>query len=190
MDKVIITAAICGAEVTREHTPHVPISAIELAEEARRCMDAGASIIHLHVRKPDGSPTQEIKYFRETFIQIKDKCHELPIIQPSTGGAVGMSFDERVAPLGLEPEMASLDCGTVNFGDEIFVNDLPLVKKFAHEMKKKEILPELECFDLGHIHNAFILQKEGKLGDHLHFNFVLGLVGAMNGSGDSLFNTN
>ncbi|GAB4300883.1 MAG: 3-keto-5-aminohexanoate cleavage protein [Myxococcota bacterium] len=186
-NKLIITAAICGAETTRKETPHLPVTAKELGDEARRCLEAGASIIHLHVRKPDGTPTQELGFFRDAFIAIRDACLELPIIQPSTGGAVGMTFDERAQPLELCPEMATLDCGTVNFGDEIFVNDLPMMRAFADRMVKIGTIPELECFDLGHIHNAEILIKEGRLRGHCHFDLVLGVPGAMNGSADSLF---
>lgn len=185
MDKIIITAAICGAEVTREQSPYIPITAEELALEARRCVDAGASIIHLHVRKEDGSPTQKLEYFQKAFAAVKRACPTTPIVQPSTGGAVGMTFEERGEPLALMPETATLDCGTVNFGDEIFVNDLPMMRRFAKKMQECAILPELEVFDVGHIHNALLLKKEGLLG-HMHFDLVLGVQGAINGSWKSL----
>lgn len=186
MDKVIITAAICGAEVTREDTPYLPVTAKELAEESKRCLDAGAAVIHLHVRKDDGTPTQDKKYFRQSFNAISRLCPELPIIQPSTGGAAGMTIEERIHPLELLPEMATLDCGTVNFGDEIFINTLPMMRTFGEKMKSCLILPELECFEIGHIHNALILANEGILTGHLHFNFILGLRGAINASPESL----
>jgi len=187
MEKLIITAAICGAEVTREQSPYIPITAEELANEAKRCVDAGASIIHLHVRNDDGTPTQNIEVFRKAIEKIKEKCKDnLPIIQPSTGGAVGMTWEERIQPVNLNPEMATLDCGTTNFGNDIFVNDLPLMRKFATFMKEKNVLPELECFEIGHIYNALMLQKEGLLHKHLHFDFVLGVPGAAPASIDIL----
>jgi len=185
MDKIIITAAICGAEVTREQSPYIPITAEELALEAKRCVDAGASIIHLHVRRDDGSPTQKLEYFQKAFAAIKRVCPVLPIVQPSTGGAVGMTFEERGEPLALMPEMATLDCGTVNFGNEIFVNDLPMMRKFAKKMQENGVLPELEVFDVGHIHNAILLKKESLLG-RMHFDLVLGVQGAINASWQSL----
>ena len=90
-----------------------------------------------------------------------------------------MTWEERIQPLELNPEMVTLDCGTVNFGDEIFVNDLPLMRRFAEEMKARKILPELECFDAGNIYNALRLEREGLLPDHLHFDLVLGVPGAL-----------
>jgi 3-keto-5-aminohexanoate cleavage enzyme len=104
------------------------------------------------------------------------------IIQPSTGGAAGMSWKERIQPVQLEPEMATLDCGTTNFGNDVFVNDLPLMKNFAKEMKRLNILPELECFEPGHVYNALHLNKKDLLPQHLHFDFVLGVPGAMKAS--------
>ena len=133
MEKLIITAAICGAEVTKEDNPNLPLSALELAEAALEAEKAGASIIHLHVRDDAGQPTQNIEYFKRAF----DAMNEIgisAIIQPSTGGAAGMTWQERIQPVNLNPEMATLDCGTVNFGDGIFVNDLPLMRRFAKEM--------------------------------------------------------
>ena len=186
MSKVIITAAICGAEITRQQQPALPISPEELAAEAHRCVEAGASIIHLHVRKPDGSPTQDIDTFRPAFKAIKEACSPLPIIQPSTGGAVGMTWQERLQPIDLKPEMATLDCGTVNFGDEIFVNDLPLMRRFAAEMNAREILPELEVFDISHILSAHRLWDEALLSCHKHFDLVLGVPGALDASAASL----
>jgi 3-keto-5-aminohexanoate cleavage enzyme len=178
MNKLIITAAICGAEVTKQDNPNLPVTAEELANAAIEAEKAGASIIHLHVRDKDGNPTQSKEVFAEAINCMKEKGLKA-IIQPSTGGAAGMTWQERIQPIYLNPEMATLDCGTVNFGNEIFVNDLPLMRNFATEMRKLNILPELECFEPGHIYNALILKKEGLLHQHLHFDIVLGVPGAM-----------
>ena len=178
MEKLIITAAICGAEVTKADNPNLPLSALELAEAALEAEKAGAAIIHLHVRDEAGQPTQNIEYFKRAINAMKE-IGVTAIIQPSTGGASGMTWQERIQPVNLNPEMATLDCGTVNFGDGIFVNDLPLMRKFAKEMKERNILPELECFDAGNINNALQLKKEELLPDHLHFDLVLGVPGAL-----------
>lgn len=178
MDKLIITAAICGAEVTKKDNPNLPVTAEELAEEALKAQKAGASIIHLHVRDKNGNPTQEKAVFKKAIDKMKEAGVEA-IIQPSTGGAAGMTWQERIQPIYLEPEMATLDCGTTNFGDDIFVNDLPLMRNFAEEMEKLDVLPELECFEVGHIYNGLRLKKEGLLNKHLHFDLVLGVPGAM-----------
>lgn len=178
MEPVIITAAICGAEVTREDNPALPITAAELAAAAREAQDAGASIIHLHVRDQNGEPTQD----RQTFgaaISAMQAAGVTAVIQPSTGGAAGMSADERLQPVDLDPEMATLDCGTLNFGDTIFVNDLPLMRHFAGVMADRGIVPELECFEPGHVANAMQLHTEGLLPERLHFDLVLGVPGAM-----------
>ncbi len=178
MDKLIITAAICGAEVTKEDNPNLPITSEELAEEALKAEQAGASIIHLHVRDEDGNPTQSKEVFKKAIDKMEEKGVKA-IIQPSTGGAAGMTWQERIQPVYLKPEMATLDCGTTNFGDDIFVNDLPLMRSFADEMDKYDVLPELECFEVGHIYNGLRLKKEGLLKKHLHFDLVLGVPGAM-----------
>ena len=118
MEKLIITAAICGAEVTKEQNPAVPYTVEEIVREAKSAVDAGAAIVHLHVREDDGTPTQSKARFKECIDAIYEACPDVIII-PSTGGAVGMSAEERLQPTELYPEMATLDCGTCNFGDEV-----------------------------------------------------------------------
>ena len=108
MEKLIITAAICGAEVTKENNPNVPYTVEEIGREAESAYKAGASIIHLHVRWDDGTPTQDRERFRACIEEIRRRCPDV-IIQPSTGGAVGMTDEERLQPVELLPEMASLD---------------------------------------------------------------------------------
>jgi 3-keto-5-aminohexanoate cleavage enzyme len=182
MEKLIITAAISGAEVTKEHNPAVPYSVAEIASEAAAAYLAGASIIHLHVREDDGTPTQRKERFAECITAIKAVCPDV-IIQPSTGGAVGMSSDERLAPLELLPEMASLDCGTCNFGgDEIFVNTENMIMDFGNRMIEKGIKPECEVFDKGMIDMAIRLAKKGYIKAPLHFNFVMGVNGGITGT--------
>ncbi len=182
MEKLIITAAICGAEVTKESNPNIPYTVEEIGKEAESAYKAGASIIHLHVREDDGTPTQNKERFRVCFEEIKKKCSNV-IIQPSTGGAVGMSNEERLQPIYLEPppEMATLDCGTMNFGgDEIFVNTETAIIYFAKEMNNRGIKYELECFDKGMVDTALRLHEKGYIKDPMHFNFVLGLIGGIN----------
>lgn len=178
MEKLIITAAICGAEVQKKDNQNLPITAEELARAAFEAEEAGASIIHLHVRDDEGRATQDIEFFKKAINTMKE-IGVTAIIQPSTGGAAGMSPEERIQPLGLNPEMATLDCGTVNFGDGIFINDLPMMRRFAKEMEERNILPELECFDAGNIYNALQLKKERLLSAPLHFDLVLGIPGAL-----------
>ena len=175
--EVILTAAIVGAELTREQTPHLPITPQEIADEAARCREAGASVIHLHVRNDDGSNTQSKERFAETIkaIRAKTDC----IIQVSTGGAVGMSIDERVSPLACNPEMATLNCGSLNFGDDVFVNTRPQIKDIALRLKASGAIAELECYEVGHVEEALALAEKGVIARPLHFQFVLGVPGGI-----------
>ena len=181
MEKLIITAAICGAEVTKEYNPNVPYTVKEIGIEAEKAFLAGASIIHLHVREDDGTPTQNLKRFQACVDEIKRRCPDV-IVQPSTGGAIGMSNEERLQPIFMkpQPEMATLDMGTMNFGgDEIFVNTENTIIDFAKEMNSRGIKPELECFDKGMIDMALRLNKKEYIKEPMHFNFVLGVNGGI-----------
>jgi 3-keto-5-aminohexanoate cleavage enzyme len=179
MHKVIITAAISGAEVTKEQNSAVPYTVEEIGREAELAYKAGASIIHLHVREDDGTPTQDKARFNACMVEIRKRCPDV-IIQPSTGGAVGMTDDERLQPLELNPEMATLDCGTCNFGgDDVFVNTENTIKNFATKMTEKGIKPECEVFDKGMIDMALRLQKQGFISKPMHFNMVLGVNGGI-----------
>ena len=108
------------------------------------------------------------------------------IIQTSTGGAVGMSADERAQPLECGPEMASLNAGSLNFGDDVFLNPFPVVREFARRMREKKIVWELECYDAGHVDSCLLLAKEGVLDLPAHFDFVLGVRGGMAASEENL----
>jgi 3-keto-5-aminohexanoate cleavage enzyme len=182
----IITAAICGAETTREMTPHLPITADELGEEAARCREAGAAVIHLHVRAADGSPSQDKALFQKAIDAIRARCDV--IVQTSTGGAVGMTADERAQPLECvpAPDMASLNAGSLNFGEDVFLNPFPMVREFAKRMRAKGIGYELECYDVGHVEACLRLAQEGVIELPAHFDFVLGVRGGMQASEENL----
>ena len=182
MEKLIITAAISGAEVLKEHNPAVPYTVEECVREAKSAYDAGASIIHLHVRHDDGTPTQDKDRFEEVMTAIQAACPDV-IIQPSTGGAVGMTDDERLQPIELNPEMATLDCGTLNFGgDEVFMNTENTIKYFGDRMIERDIKPELEVFDKSMIDMALRLHKRGHIKSPMHFDFVMGVNGGISGT--------
>lgn len=182
MEKLIITAAISGAEVTKEHNPAVPYKIEEFVREAKLAHEAGAAIIHLHVRTDEGKPTQDKDRFKVVMDAIKAECPDV-IIQPSTGGAVGMTNDERLQPTELSPEMATLDCGTLNFGgDEIFENTENTIKYFGERMIEKGIKPELEVFDKSMIDMALRLHKKGFIKAPMHFDFVMGVNGGISGT--------
>ncbi|MFW5888915.1 MAG: 3-keto-5-aminohexanoate cleavage protein [Bacillota bacterium] len=181
MNKLIITCAITGAETTKEHNKAVPYTIIEMVEEAKAAYKAGASIIHLHARYDDGKPTQDKLRYQNIISAILNECPDL-IIQVSTGGAVGMSVEERSDVLDLQPEMATLDCGTLNFGgDEIFINTENDIIYFAKKMHNLKIKYEMECFEKGHIDMTKRLIKKGIIKTPYHYSFVLGVIGGMTG---------
>ncbi len=180
MEKLIITVAGVGAETTREAQPALPVTAAEIGADAARCREAGASMYHLHVRDAGGSPTQAGEVFAAAIDEIRKRTDI--IIQTSTGGAMGMTADERLQPLELDPEMASLTTGTTNFGDDVFFNDTSLMSEFYQRMQRKGVRPEFEIFEAGQIDNALKLVKRfGPAGPLLHWDFVLGVPGSMSG---------
>ena len=188
MEKLIITAAICGAEVTKEQNPNVPYTVEEIVREAKSAVDAGAAIVHLHVREDDGTPTQSHKRFQECTDAIRKACPNVILI-PSTGGAVGMSPDERLGSTNTNPipEMATLDCGTCNFGDDIFDNTMPTMRAFGKRMIEKGIKPEYECFEMGHLDTILTMARKGEVpGNPMQFNFVLGVPGCTPATVDNL----
>jgi 3-keto-5-aminohexanoate cleavage enzyme len=175
--ELILTAAIVGAELTREQTPHLPFTPDEVAAEAARCCDAGAAVVHLHVRTDDGKNTQSSERFARVIDAIRRRCD--CIVQTSTGGAIGMTVAERAGPLACRPEMATLNCGTINFGDDVFVNSRPEIRRLAAAMRAAGVVPELECYEVGHVEEALSLAAEDAVAFPLHFQFVLGVRGAI-----------
>lgn len=174
---LVLTAAIVGAEITRAQTPHLPITAEEIADEAARCREAGAAVIHLHVREDDGTPTQSRDRFAAAIERIRAKTD--CIIQVSTGGAIGMSIDERAQPLDCRPEMATLNCGTLNFGDDVFINTRPQIRDLAARLRASGAVAELECYEVGHVEEALALAAKDLVAKPLHFQFVMGVPGGI-----------
>lgn len=184
MSKLIITAALTGAEVTKDQQPALPVTPDEIAQEAFNCYKAGASIVHVHARDAQGNPTQDYAVYKE----IKEKIEALcpVIVQPSTGGATWHTPDQRLQPVDLAPEMATLSAGTCNFGPEVFMNTEENIEIFAKKMLALGVKPEIEVFERGMITNALKLVKKGVLKMPLHFDFVLGVPGACPGEPEDL----
>ena len=173
----MITVAPVGAEATREQNPNLPLSPEEIASAAVEACAAGASVVHLHVRDDAGRPTQDLSLFGRAIGLIRARCSA--VVQVSTGGAVGTPAARRLQPVTLGPEMATLTCGTVNFGDEVFANPLPLIRQFARKMRQCGVRPEIEVFDSGAVATAGRLVDEGLLDAPLHFNLVMGVPGGV-----------
>ena len=185
MEKLIITVAPTGSVPKKKNNPHVPITPKEIIETGVRCEAAGASILHIHARNPaDESPSPEYALFEETYLGLKEKTNL--ILQISTGGRAGMAYEKRCDRLKLRPEMASLTTGSVNFPDSVYENSPRLIEALAGDMLRYGIKPEMEIFDLAMIANAVDLVSNGLVVPPLHFDFVMGLKGAMPASIENL----
>lgn len=183
MQPLCITCAVVGAELSREQTPFLPITPEEIAREAASAHRAGACMVHLHGRDPQtGAPSQSSDIFSRILHELRQLDDQV-ISQVSTGGAVGMTVEERCGslevPESLRPQMATLSCGTVNFGDDVFMNPLPAIREIARRILSRGIKPEIEAFDAGHLDTAKHLASKGVLPQPLHVDFVLGVPGGM-----------
>src|SRR4051812_26555365 len=175
---LVIQCAVTGsAAPDPERRPNVPLTAEAIVESALGAWRAGAALLHLHARGPDGTPTQDRAPFEPPGGGPPPAGCDA-IITLSCGTAGGRSVrDDRLQPLALRPEMGSLDCGTINFGERIFEGDLPFLRRMAEAFRREGVVPELECFDTGHVGVALQLREEGLLKDPMVVQFVLGVPG-------------
>ena len=173
----IICVAITGSLPTKQNNPAVPITIAEQIESTQESFEAGASIVHAHVRDDEGKPTSDPERFARLKEGIEKHCPGM-IIQLSTGGRSGAG-KERGGMLPLKPDMASLSVGSNNFPTRVYENPPDLVDWLAAEMLKFEIKPEVEAFDLSHIAQAATMQKDGRLKGPLYVQFVMGVKNAM-----------
>ena len=173
----IIAVAITGSLPRKKDNPAVPISVDEQIESTHEAFEAGATLVHLHVRNDDETPTSDAERFAQVLNGIRKHCPGM-ITQISTGGRSGAGR-ERGAMLFLKPDMASLAPGSVNFPTRVYENSPELVDWLAGEMLRYKIKPEIEAFDLSMIFRAAAMQKEGKIPGPLHVQFVMGVKNAM-----------
>ena len=174
---VIITAAITGALPRKKDNPAVPVTPQEQIESTHAAFEAGAALVHVHVRNPDESPSSAPELFAQVQEGVRKHCPGM-IIQFSTGGR-GREQAARGAMLGLRPDMASLATGSVNFPASIYENPPEFVEGLARTMQGLGIKPEIEVFDLAMLYNAVQLAKKGLLQSPLHVQFVLGIQNAL-----------
>jgi 3-keto-5-aminohexanoate cleavage enzyme len=187
MNKLIITAAITGSRITRQQTPHIPILPQEIADSAVEACNAGASIVHIHVRDPrTGAGTQEISFFGEVVGSVRARCDAVLCLTTSGIPGRNLPYEERMASLELTPELASFDAGSLHLGELLFANPPDFLELMARRMLEKNVKPELEIFDVGMIGNCLRLTEKGLLRKPLHFQFVLGAPGGSPGTVKSL----
>lgn len=174
---VIITAAITGALPRKKDTPAVPVTPSEQIESTHEAFEAGATLVHIHVRDSDENPSSDPALFAQVQEGVRKYCPGM-IVQFSTGGR-GRDQAARASMLYLRPDMASLATGSVNFPKGIYENPPDFVDSLANTMLEFEIKPEIEVFDLSMLYNAANLAKKGLLKGPLHVQFVLGIVNAL-----------
>jgi 3-keto-5-aminohexanoate cleavage enzyme len=186
MSTTLITVAPTGAEVAKHEAPALPVTIDELVTAAKECEALGASVIHIHIRDDDAKPTLDLGRLRATTEAVRAATGL--IVQLSSGGAVTDPEEHRLAVLDAGPEMASCTMGTVNFGDDVFMNRWQFIVELHGRMQEKGVVPEYEIFDLGHLAALErLLNKHGlPAGGHVHVDFVMGVPGGMPGTVEAL----
>jgi 3-keto-5-aminohexanoate cleavage enzyme len=180
--KLLITVAPTGAESSKADVPQLPTTLDELVETARRCEAAGAAMIHVHIRDDDHRPTIDVGRLTETVAALKSETDL--VVQLSTGGSVHDPLEKRLRVLDAAPDSCSLTMGSVNFGDDVFLNPWGFIKDLYRRSQEREVVPEFELFDLGQVHALGRLLKECGLpyGGRVHCDFVMGVPGGMPGT--------
>ena len=194
---VVISAALTGVLATREQCPAIPYTPKEIADEAKRATDAGAAIVHIHARTPEGGPDWTVDTFAEILAEVRSRTNV--IINFSTG-AVGVPAEERVAHIReLRPDIGALNMGSMNYAiysekkktfyhDHVFANPFKDIRFFLEAMNSAGVRPELECFDTGHIANTAPLIDLGVLRAPYQFSLIMGVLGGIPGSTRHLVN--
>lgn len=184
--KTLITVAPTGAESSKVNAPRLPTSLEEIVNTAIECEAAGAALIHVHIRDGNHEPSLDLTYLKEAVATLREKTSL--VIQLSTGGSVRDRYEDRIRTLEAEPDSCSLSLGTINFGDDIFMNPLPFVTELYRQTKALNIVPEFELFDLGHAATLDrLLIREGlPFGKGIHCNLVLGVPGGVPGNAATL----
>ena len=185
-DKLLITVAPTGAETSKADCPQLPTTLDELVETAQACQAAGAAMIHVHIRDDEHKPTLDVQRLTDTV----DALHENTdlVVQLSTGGSVHDPLENRLKVLDAQPDSCSLTMGTTNFGDDVFLNPWGFITDLYQLSQEREVVPEFELFDLGHVHALHrLLDKYGlPYGGRVHCDLVMGVPGGMPGTADAL----
>lgn len=179
MSKIIISAAVTGAWPKKEQNPNVPMTPQEIANDVYECYKAGAAIAHIHMRDDDGNGTMDKMKFEQTVKLIKEKCDI--VINCTTSGDLDATDETRQEHLRLiKPEMASYDCGTMNWmNNSVFLNHPKFLEELGNTMQEYGVKPEIEIFDAGMVYNSLYYLKKGILKSPLHYQFVLGAAGGI-----------
>jgi uncharacterized protein (DUF849 family) len=182
----MITVAPTGAETAKSDAPALPVTLDELVAAAVACESAGAALVHVHIRDGEAAPSLDPVRLKETVAALREATSL--IVQLSTGGSVHDPLEARLAVLDAEPDSCSLTCGTVNFGEDVFLNPWPFMVDLYKSTQERQIVPEFELFDLGHVTSMNrLLDKHGApYGGQVHCDLVMGVPGGMPGTAQAL----
>ncbi|MGZ4590272.1 MAG: 3-keto-5-aminohexanoate cleavage protein [Actinomycetes bacterium] len=184
--RTLITVAPTGAESAKADVPALPVTLDELVSTAQACEAAGAGLVHVHIRDEDARPTLDLTRLRDTVQALREST--TLVVQLSTGGAVTDPLAHRLRVLDAEPDSCSLTCGTVNFGDDVFNNPWPFMVELYQRTQEREVVPEFELFDLGHVTalNRLLDAQGAPFGGQVHCDLVMGVPGGMPGTAQAL----
>ncbi len=187
-DQVVITCALTGVLARKEQCPAIPYTPVEIAEEALRAYEAGATVVHIHARTPDGGPSWESSVFGEIKSQIRKRC---PVLLNFSSGGIGLPIQERISHItDHQPEIAALNMGSMNYAiysrsqktfyhDHVFANPFKDIQFCLERINAAGAVPELECFDVGHVGNAQPFIHQGTLKTPAHFSLIMGVLGGI-----------
>ena len=187
MDKLIVTVGLTGSRIGKERTPHIPITPAEIAQSGIEAWRAGASVLHVHVRDPQtGQGTQDVAVFAEVVDRLRRETDAILCLTTSGIPGRNLPAEERLAPLALQPELASFDAGSINTEAGVFLNQPEFLEALAAAGRERNVKLELECFDLGMVVASLRYHERGLLPAPLHFQFVLGTAYGMPATAASL----
>jgi 3-keto-5-aminohexanoate cleavage enzyme len=181
---VVVTVAVTGADVFRENNPNIPYTTAEIAESSVVASGAGATVVHLHVREDDGTPSGRPELFKDVIERIRAGSELLTMV--STGGSNDMTIEERTTGLEAKPDISGVESGSMNFGDETFITPPPAGRGIIERATSEGIALEVEAFDVGHVVSAVRWLEEGILPPPLRINLVLGVPGGIDASPEAL----
>lgn len=191
----MITCALSGVMANRQQCPAIPYTPDEYAAEAKRAYEAGAAAVHIHARKPDGTPSYDVSDYRNIYDAVVAAC---PIIINFSTGAIGISTETKIAPVKtIKPAIAALNMGSMNYAkyhqkkkafvfESVFANPFSEIVSLVSDMKAAGVKPEMECFDAGHICNSFVLIDMGLLLPPYQYSLIMGVLGGISPTVESL----
>ncbi len=181
---VVLTCAITGADVFRESNPNIPYTTREIAESSIEAAKAGATVVHLHVREDDGTPSGRPELFKEVISRIRESSGVITMV--STGGSNDMTIEQRTTGLEAQPDLSGVESGSMNFGDETFITPPPAGRGIIERATQAGIGLEVEVFDVGHVISAVRWLEEGLIPSPMRINLVFGVPGGIDASPEAL----